>query len=107
MFVYENIYRKIAFLQVRSSSFIAWICPNLKPIYQLQYEYIYFEGDDITYIYFLNEGECGFVLPRHNNVRYVRFEQGCTFGLIDVLGSVMKYGIEFDDWMQYPEKMKR
>lgn len=38
---------------------------------------------------------------------YVKFELGCTFGLIDIIGSVMKYGIEFDEWMQYPEKMKR
>lgn len=77
------------------------------PIFQLAHEYIYFEGDDISYIYFLNEGECGLVLPRHNNVMYVKFELGCTFGLIDIIGSVMKYGIEFDEWMQYPEKMKR
>lgn len=38
---------------------------------------------------------------------YVRFELGCTFGLIDIIGSVMKYGIDFEEWMQYPEKMKR
>jgi CRP-like cAMP-binding protein len=107
MFVYESIYKNIEYLQTRSSSFIAWICPNLKPYYQLQGEYIYFEGDDVTYIYFLNQGECGFVLPRHNNVCYVHFEIGSSFGLIDVIGSVMKYGIDFEEWMQYPEKIKR
>lgn len=107
MFVYEKIYKKVVYLQQRSSSFIAWICPTLMPIFQLAHEYIYFEGDDISYIYFLNEGECGLVLPRHNNVMYVKFELGCTFGLIDIIGSVMKHGIDFDEWMQYPEKMKR
>ena len=71
MFVYEKMYKKIEYLQSRSSSFIAWICPNLMPIFQLQHEYIFFKGDDINYIYFLNEGKCGLVLPRHNNVMYV------------------------------------
>ena len=31
LFVHEATYKKIKFLKERSSSFIAWICPLLKP----------------------------------------------------------------------------
>jgi len=107
LFVYESFYRKIEFLHERSSSFVAWICPHLRPVFNSDSEYVYFEGDEITSIYFLNKGRCGLVLPRHKNLLYISFHEGCNFGLVDVIGSVMKYDIPFEGWMQQPEKMKR
>lgn len=99
MFVYERLYRKINFLQDRTSSFISWICPHLRPMFNAESEYVFFEGDEITSLYFLNEGECGFVLPRHNNLMYIRFHQGCDFGNLDIAGSILKYDINFEEWM--------
>lgn len=34
-------------------------------------------------------GECGFVLPRYSNIKYIDIEQGKYFGIIDILGSLL------------------
>ena len=50
-------------------------------------EYIFFEEDDISCIYFLQEGKCGFVLPRHKNLLYVNLNKGMYFGVSCIVGS--------------------
>lgn len=47
VYVYEPIYRKVAFLNHRSKAFIAWICPMLKPKVTTPTEYVYYEGDEV------------------------------------------------------------
>ena len=71
MFIHENTYKKIMFLRSKSATFISWICPRLKPMIYSPGQYIYFEGDEVICIYFLNEGSCGSVLPRHQNMEYI------------------------------------
>jgi len=34
---------------------------------------------------------------------YISFYEGCSFGNLDIAGSIMKNDINFDEWMQYPE----
>lgn len=80
-------------------SFIAWICPLLKPLYLEHNEYLYFEGDEILSIYFLKYGQCAFVLPKYNNVKYVNINQGSNFGIEDIVGSVIKNEVSQNDWI--------
>ena len=107
LFVHESTYRKIIFLKDRSSSFIAWICPLLKPQLNSEDQYVYFEGDEICNVYFLKDGVCGFVLPRYNNIKYVNYNVGCHFGFIDILGSILKHEIPLDEWQSQTDKLKR
>jgi len=65
LYIHEHTYKKIDFFKGRSSAFIAWICPLLKPMPYPENQYIFFEGDDITNIYFLIKGKAGFVLPKY------------------------------------------
>jgi hypothetical protein len=53
-------------------------------------QYIYFEGDDITNIYFLIKGKAGFVLPKYKNTTYIEIIVGTHFGIIDIVGSMLQ-----------------
>ena len=54
-------------MQNKPDSFLAWICPLLKQFKIHENETIFYEGDEASCIYFLKEGSCGFVLPKHSN----------------------------------------
>ena len=56
LFLHEQTYRRINFLRESSSSFKAWVCPLLKPFIVTEKQYIYFEDDEITSIYFFKAG---------------------------------------------------
>ena len=73
----------------RSNAFISWICPLLKPVQFREKEHVYFEGDDITCIYFLIKGGSGFVLPKYKNTAYIKINTGHHFGVIDIVGSML------------------
>jgi len=88
LFLHEKTYNSIEFLSDRSKSFIAWVCPLLKPFLNPGDQYIFFEGDEINCMYFLKGGSCGFVLPKHKNIKYIDVQIGGYFGLIDIVGSV-------------------
>ena len=45
------------------------------------------EGDEANYMYFINHGNCNFVLPQFENIPYIEMELGEMFGLVDILGS--------------------
>jgi hypothetical protein len=64
VFLYNKTFKSIDFLSDQSQSFIAWICPLLKPQINEVGDFLYFEGDEITGIFFIENGECGFVLPK-------------------------------------------
>ena len=52
-------------------------------VYKLQEkQYVFYEGDDITSIYFKQSGSCGFVLPKHNNLKYINIDDGMHFGIM-------------------------
>ena len=90
LYLHEETYKKMKFLQDKSMSYIAWICPLLKPYYLQNDEYLYFEGDEIISIFFLKTGNCGFVLPKFENVKYINIEPGNNFGIEDIVGSIIK-----------------
>ena len=90
MHIHEGTYKQITSFKGKSSAFIAWICPLLKPHLCLQNQYIFFEGDDVTNIHFLIEGHAGFVLPNFKNANYITIEVGSHFGVIDIVGSMLQ-----------------
>ena len=71
-------------------SFIAWICPKLKPYMNSDNDFIYFEGDEVKDLFFIKQGQCGFVLPKHGNLSYIDIKEGQMFGIIDVVHSMLK-----------------
>ena len=87
--IHESTYKKIDIFQGRGSAFISCICPLLKPSPFDENQYIFFEGDDVTEVYFLIKGRAGFVLPKYKNAMYIEILMGSHFGVIDILGSIL------------------
>lgn len=90
-YIYEGTYKNLHFLKEKSGPFIAWFCPLLKGQVSNSEEYVHFEGDDITDIYFLKKGGCGYVLPKYENIMYVKITQGYSFGFIDIIHNIQRY----------------
>jgi hypothetical protein len=71
-------------------------------------DYIYFEGDDVGSIFFLTKGANSFVLPKHNNQKYVNVSEGNMFGLVDIIGSAYKHEkLEIHNWFMRKDLLKR
>ena len=92
-------YKLITFLRSKPAIFVNWMCSLLKPVYFAENQYIYFEGDDISSIYFLIKGYSGFVLPKYNNTMYIQIQKGDTFGVIDIIGSCHQKEIDINEWI--------
>ena len=106
-YIYNKDYRQLYFLKDKSRSFLAWICPLFKINVITDNQYVFFEGDEISTIYFLKNGSCSYVLPKHSNMRYVNISVGHCFGVADILYSILKSKIEFNDLFQFKEELKR
>ena len=84
--MYKVTQKKIKFFRTKSDkNFIAWVCPLLKVVMLIEGMQIHKEMDKINNIYFLEEGEAAYVLPRYNNAPYVIIEPGASFGIIDIV----------------------
>ena len=72
-------------------------------------EYVYFEGDNIGCIYFIKEGNCGFVLPSHSNAKYIDIGKGSHFGVHDIIGYIYQSEdeIDFENWINQKERLTR
>ena len=68
-------------------------------------------------IYFLKNGSAGFVLSqKYNNLKFVDFPEGCFFGIVDIIGSVLGDVCEIrnneadvaaiEDWMSFKDRLK-
>jgi len=86
MYIYESTFKEIDFFCNQSVSFIAWICPLLKTQVMNEDQYVFFEGDKINAIYFLQKGSAGYVLPRQDNLMYVELNEGFDFGISCIIG---------------------
>ena len=107
LFIHEHTYKKIDCFKGRSSAFIAWICPLLRPSFFPENQYIYFEGDDITSIYFLIKGRAGFVLPKYKNATFIDINVGAHFGIIDIVGSILQAKLDLDSWINHKDLLQR
>jgi len=90
LFVHAKTYREIYFLIGKRTSFLAWVCPLLKPYLSMESSYVYFEGEKILNIYFFKGGEAGFVLPKHRNLKFIDINKGECFGVVDICASMTK-----------------
>jgi len=91
----------------RSSAFITWICPLLKPRLCPKNQYVYFEGDDINNIYFLIKGKVGYALPKYENVIYRNIRVGDHFGVIDIVCCMLYAKIDIEEWIQHKNLLHR
>jgi hypothetical protein len=89
-YLYKDLSLRLEFLKGKTPGFIAWICPLFKPVIFEMDKYIYFEGDDVSSVYLLKKGSCGFVLPKHQNSKFVHIDEGKMFGVADIIGSMYK-----------------
>lgn len=105
--IHEKTYKKIELLQDRPSAFITWICPLLKPREYPRNEYVYLENDDVTHIYFLSQGTCGFVLPKYHNATYIEIKEGQHIGIIDIVHSVLQSNYEIENWFLHKDLLQR
>lgn len=93
------MYNTIHIFKKRSSAFIAWICPLLKPMAFPVNQYVFFEGDDVASIFFLTKGKAGFVLPKYKNTTYIEIPLGAHFGIIDIVGSILHAKLDLENWI--------
>ena len=89
-YVFEKTFKELEFFKGRPLTFIAWVCPLLKPLIKSQNQYIYFDEDGVSCIYFFKKGNAGFILPRHRNMLYLNLNKGHHFGVSDIVASFMK-----------------
>ena len=62
----------------------------MNPEFDLQNNYIYYEKDPVKNVYFLKQGECGYVLPKYHNMKYLNIKEGCNFGELDIIGHLFQ-----------------
>jgi hypothetical protein len=77
------------FLSKKDSTFIAWICPNLKPRHVNMHETIYWENDELNEVYFLMQGECDYVLPKFQNRSFLKIIEHSYFGTVDFMAALI------------------
>lgn len=108
LFIFESTFRQFEFFNDRPISFIAWICPLLKPLIKLNDQFAFFEGDDISCIYFMQKGVAGYVLPRHQNLMYISLNCGYYFGVSCIVGSFMENDdFDIENWIAFRDRLKR
>lgn len=105
--MHAHTYKTITIFKKRTSAFIAWICPLLKPVPIPSNQYVFFEGDDVTSVFFLTRGKAGFVLPKYKNTVYIEIPLGAHFGIIDIVGSILHARLDLDNWMSHKDVLQR
>ena len=73
-------------------------------------EYIYQEYDEVDNMYFLKSGECGYVIAKYRNSKYIDIPTAYHFGVIDIIGSVLKLNngiLKLKEWNHYRKSLRR
>ena len=102
IYIYEKVYQQVDFLKKKTKAYISWICPLLKPLVTTPKEYVFYEGDEVTRIFFLKNGSCNYVLPKFTNTKYIQVSEGSVFGVIDIIASCF-----MDDVQQFDDQGKK
>ena len=112
--IHEETWRSIECFKNESDFFIAWICPKLRPLLVLEDSEVFHENERIESLFFLKSGVCGYVLSaRFNYLKYIDFYDGCFFGVVDMVGSIMNSHRAvcpenaLEDWVQYQDCLYR
>lgn len=110
-FVFEKTFKELEFFKGRPLTYIAWVCPLLKPLIKSEEQYIYYEEDDVSCIYFFLRGKAGYVLPRHKNLVFCKLTNGYHFGISCIVASFIKkegdFTFDIDNWIQARDTIKR
>ena len=49
----------------------------------------------------MKEGECGYVLPKHKNLKYIDIQLGHYFGDMDIVGTILeRKELDIYTWIQ-------
>jgi len=108
LYIHEGTYKKLKCFKGRSHAFISWMCPLLQPQMTNEQQYIFMEGDDVTNIYFLVDGQCGYSLPKYDNLVYIKIIEGDFFGVIDIIHSIHKHEeTDIDSWINHKDILRR
>jgi hypothetical protein len=75
---------------------LSWIIPKFKQDLVSEESNMYQEGDKLTKIFFLGDGEAGFVLPRFRNSVFIKICKGDHFGHLDIAGSLYNTDFNFE-----------
>lgn len=94
MFIFEDLYKNINFFKNKSSSFISWACPLLKPSYIQTMQFIFLEQDHAKCLYFIKEGQASYVLPAYNNTPFITVKKGNMVGALDIQGTEHRANFE-------------
>lgn len=107
-YMYEDTKLHVRFLRNKSKIFVNWLCPLLRVRVATLQENVTQEGDDVSEIYFLKSGNCSFVLPKHDNFRYIDISPGVSFGMHDILGYTLQHPEnQIEDLFYQRDKIKR
>lgn len=69
---------------------------------------MYQEGDEVINIYFMQKGECGYVIPKFNNTQFISINCGNEFGMEDIAGCLfINEWLDENDWISSKDKLKR
>ena len=82
--IHREIIMNIPFFKNRTSEFVSFIGPYLRPMRNKENEFIFNEGDPCTKMYFVSKGMVGFVLPEFKNTVYLVIEPGDFFGHLEI-----------------------
>lgn len=113
-YIHEDTWKTVDYFKNQDKPFIAWICPQLRPMFCPAETEIYHENHKVERIYFLLNGDAGFVLSASlRSFKYIDVNHGCHFGIIDVIGSLLdlektadlKYC--FNNWNNYVDRLHR
>ena len=74
--MHYNVISKFPFFKNKPEEFIAHIGALLKPVHIAEGEYIYKEGEPISDIYFLTEGQVAFVLSEFDDSPFITIDKG-------------------------------
>lgn len=108
LYVNEEKFKNVKFMQKKSLSFISWITSLLKPLNYNNGNYVYKEEEEITAIYFLMAAtKCSFVLPKFGNKPYIDIEKGDQFGLIDIFACSKEYEFDILEFQSNKQHLKR
>jgi len=86
MAIYRKMFSNVKFFDRKEKSFIIWVGTAIRPMNIQEQEYIFKEGEKIIEMYFIVQGEVGYVLPRYSNKVYIKIEKGEKFGHVDLMG---------------------
>lgn len=72
LYVNEDKFKSVKFMQDKTLSFISWITSLMKPLSYNKNKFVFKEEEEITAIYFcMSDKACSYVLPKFNNTSYI------------------------------------